>query len=115
MAAQKIDPKSTDYDFNDIEPDERMTQTTKEFWITMGTYCVFIVLMIGNLFIFGADPENYTYVLGFPLWIFLRICIIVAMVVAVLVISQFVYRDMDITPHGKIYPRGVKPNPDSNQ
>ena len=30
-----IDPDSRDYDLKSIEPDERFTQTTKEFWITL--------------------------------------------------------------------------------
>ena len=45
-----IDPDSRDYDLKSIEPDERFTQTTKEFWITLGTYLVFMVLMIANLY-----------------------------------------------------------------
>ena len=36
-----IDPDSRDYDLKSIEPDERFTQTTKEFWITLGTFLVF--------------------------------------------------------------------------
>ena len=49
-----IDPDSRDYDLKSIEPDERFTQTTKEFWITLGTYLVFMVLMIANLYLVGG-------------------------------------------------------------
>ena len=54
-----IDPDSRDYDLKSIEPDERFTQTTKEFWITLGTYLVFMVLMIANLYLVGGkDVSN---------------------------------------------------------
>ena len=46
-----IDPDSRDYDLKSIEPDERFTQTTKEFWITLRTYLVFMVLMISILYL----------------------------------------------------------------
>ena len=35
---QAIDADSRDYDLKDIENDPRITQTTKEFWITMVCY-----------------------------------------------------------------------------
>lgn len=107
MAENKIiDPNSRDYDASAIEPDERFTQTTKEFWVTLITYLIFAVLLISNLFLVGGvGPENYTYVLGFPLWIFLEICILIGMVIAVLCVVTFVYRDMEVTPTGKLKPR----------
>ena len=104
-----IDPYSRDYNLSDIEPDERFTQTRKEFWVTLGTYLGFMVLMIANLYLVGdTDPANYTYVLGFPLWIFLEICILIGMVIAVLLVVTFVYRDMEVTPRGSLKPRQKK-------
>ena len=94
MDNKQIDPMSRDYDPASIVPDERFTQTAKEFWITMLTYSVFVLL--------GADPSKYTYVLGMPLWIFLEILIIIGMVVAQELIATFVYKDMDVTPRGSI-------------
>ncbi len=109
MENKKIDPESRDYNFSDIEPDERFTQTTKEFWITIGVFAVFTVLMMVNLFVVnGKDVSNYTYVLGFPLWIFVELCILIGMVIAVVLVVSYVYCDMDITPHGKLKPRGKK-------
>ncbi len=102
MDNKQIDPMSRDYDSASIVPDERFTQTAKEFWITMLTYSVFVLLMIVNLFTLGADPSKYTYVLGMPLWIFLEILIIIGMVVAQELIATFVYKDMDVTPRGSI-------------
>ena len=94
-----IDPDSRDYDLKSIEPDERFTQTTKEFWITLGTYLVFMVLMIANLYLVGGkDVSKYKYILGFPQWIFNEIIILIAMVVAVILVVTFVYRDMDDGP-----------------
>lgn len=102
-AVQKIPYDSRDYSFKDIEPDERFVQTKKEFFITLGTYLVFAVLLIANLFVVGGtDIGKDKYVLGFPLWIFLEIVILVGMVIAVELIVSFVYKDMDITPAGRI-------------
>lgn len=109
MEKKHIDPNSRDYDFSDIELDERFVQTNKEFWVTLGVYACYIVLMISNLYLVGGyDVSKYTYVMGMPLWIFLQICILIGMVVAVLLVVQFVYRDMDITPHGALKPRNKK-------
>lgn len=109
MENRQIDPNSRDYHFSDIEPDERFTQTTKEFWITVGVFAVFTILMMFNLFVInGNDVSNYTYVLGFPLWIFVEICILIGMVIAVVLVVSYVYCDMDITPHGQLKPRDKK-------
>lgn len=51
---KKIDPESRDYDLKDIQVDARFTQTTKEFFLTMGVYLVFAALMIVNLFVVGV-------------------------------------------------------------
>ena len=115
MAAPNIDPESNDYDFKSIEPDARFKQTTKEVWSTMITFIVYIALMTGNLFVFGGDPSTYVYVGGFPLWILLEIIIIIAMVCTVLIIVNFVYKDMDVTPHGRVYPHGYKGAMDSEK
>lgn len=95
-----IDENSRDYDWGDIEVDPRFSQTTREFWITMGVYVVFAALMIANLLLLHGSKVS---VLGFPLWIFLEILIIVGFVAAVIILSTFVYKDMDITPDGKLY------------
>lgn len=99
---RKIDATSRDYDLRDIEPDPRFRQTTKEFWITMGVYVGFAVLMIANLLLLHGSK---VLVLGFPLWIFLEILIIIVFVVAVVILTTYVYKDMDITPEGEIHPR----------
>ena len=46
---------------------------------------------------------NYTYVLGFPLWIFNEIVLLIGFVVAVILVATYGYKDMDITPQGKIH------------
>ena len=101
---KKIDPESRDYDLKDIQVDARFTQTTKEFFLTMGVYLVFAALMIVNLFVVGGDNvANYTYVLGFPLWICNEIVLLIGFVVAVILVATYGYKDMDITPQGKIH------------
>lgn len=100
-----IDDKSRDYNLKDIETDPRFTQTTKEFWITLGVYVAFAGLMIANLLILNG---NKSIVLGFPLWIFIEILLIIGFVVAVIILSTYVYKDMDITPVGEIYKKSKK-------
>lgn len=100
-----IDEKSRDYDLKDIETDPRFKQTTKEFWITLGVYVGFAALMIANLLLLNG---NKTLVLGFPLWIFLEILIIIGFVAAVIILSTYVYKDMDITPAGDLYEKDKK-------
>lgn len=111
MSRQKkeISYDSRDYDFKEIETDERFRQTAKEFWVTLLTFGIFIIFLTGNLYLNGrSDVAHYKYVFGFPLWIFLEIVILVGMVVAVELVVTFVYRDMDVTPTGKLKPRHRK-------
>lgn len=105
MDNKKIDPKSRDYNFSDIEPDERFVQLTKEFWFTMISFGIFIVLMIANLYIVS---KSSAMVLGFPLWIFFLICLLIGMVIVVLLVCDHVYKDMDITPKGSIKSKDKK-------
>lgn len=101
----EIDESSRDYDFDIIETDPRFKQTTKEFWITLGVYLVFAALMIANL-LFLNDSKIQMF--EFPLWIFIEILIIIGFVAAVIILSTYVYKDMDITPTGKIYEKEKK-------
>lgn len=41
MRKREIDPNSRDYEFSEIEPDERFVQTAKEFWVTIGILCLY--------------------------------------------------------------------------
>ena len=38
----------------------------------------------------------------------MEICILIGMVIAVVLVVSYVYRDMDITPHGKLKSKGKK-------
>lgn len=89
-----ISDESRDYDLKDIKPDERFVQTNKEFVITMAVYLVFAALMIGNLLLLHGSN---ILVFGFPLWILLEILIIIGFVVAVIVLSTYVYKDMELS------------------
>ncbi|MDO4942250.1 MAG: YhdT family protein [Lachnospiraceae bacterium] len=102
---KEIEESSRDYDLSIIETDPRFKQTTKEFWITLGVYLVFAACMIANLLLLNGSKIQ---VLGFPLWIFVEILIIVGFVTAVILLSTYVYKDMDITPEGKIYEKQKK-------
>ena len=97
MSNNLIDPESRNYSFKDIEEDSRIKRTTKEFFITFFTYIIYGALMMINLFTFGLHSQDYPKILGFPLWIFILICLLVGMVVTVELICTFVYKDMDLT------------------
>ena len=97
---KEIADDSRDYNLKDIETDPRFRQTTKEFWITLIVYVGFAALMIANLLVLN---KNTSLVLGFPLWIFVEILLIIGFVLAVIILSTYVYKDMDITPDGEIH------------
>lgn len=98
MKKSDIDLESRDYSFDSIEDDPRLKRTTKEFFITILVYAIYTALMILNLYIFGnKNPAEYKYILGFPLWIFNLICLLIGMVVTVELITTHVYKDMDIS------------------
>lgn len=98
MEKNDIDLESRNYSFDSIEDDPRLKRTTKEFFITILVYAVYTGLMILNLYIFGnKEPTSYKYILGFPLWIFNLICLLIGMVVTVELITTYVYKDMDIS------------------
>lgn len=93
----QIDPSSRNYSLKDVDDDPRMVRTTKEMFITMGVYIVYGALMIINLFTLGRHSADYPKILGFPLWIFVLICLLIAMVVTVELICTYVYKDMPLT------------------
>lgn len=97
MENKKVNDDSRDYSFDMIEDDPRLKRTTKEFFITMGTYIVYAALMILNLFTFGRHSGDYPKIFGFPLWIFILICLLIGMVITVELICTYVYKDMDLT------------------
>lgn len=101
MSNKNIDPESRDYSFKDIEDDPRLKRTTKEFFITFFSFIIYSALMIINLFTFGLHSKDYPKVFGFPLWIFILICIIVLFVTSIELICTFVYKDMDLTSKAK--------------
>ena len=92
----KIDSNSRNYSFKEIENDPRIVRTTKEMFITMGVYVVYGSLMIINLFTLGRHSTDFPKVFGFPLWIFVLICLLILMVVTVELICTFVYKDLPL-------------------
>lgn len=101
MVDNFIDPESREYSFSQIQEDPRIKRTTKEFFITMGTYIIYAALMILNLFTLGRNTADYPKVLGFPLWILVLICLLVGMVVTVELICTYIYKDMDLTENNE--------------
>lgn len=104
----EIDPMSRNYEFSDIEPDERFVQIMKEYWVVIGVFIVHCALLIINLYTLGADPSKYTYVLGLPLWLFLELCEFVVMIITCFFIIDHVFMDMDVTPKGKLIKKEKK-------
>ena len=97
---KSIDSKCRNDSFKEIEDDPRLKRTTKEFFITFFTYVIYAGLMIANLFTLGLHSADYPKVLGFPLWIFILICLLLGMVATIELICTFVYKDMDLNSSG---------------
>ena len=54
-----------------FEHDRRYPQADREAWITLGLYGVYFVWWYACAYgLGGGDPEEYTYVCGFPAWFF---------------------------------------------
>lgn len=71
-------------------PDSRFRLLGKDAWIITIGWIGFFVLMMSVAYVFGkGDPKEYTYVLGFPLWFVLCICIqLVIMGVTIYMLSR---------------------------
>lgn len=102
MEKKTIDPQSRDYSFDDIEKDERFEAAKKEFFIVIGMYTVHALILIFNLYTFAPNPENYTYVLGLPSWVFFEVVEIIAFIVVAIWVVNNVFVEMDMSPEGGI-------------
>jgi uncharacterized membrane protein YhdT len=89
----------------DLNPDERFIQCKKETIITFCMLVVHILLLLLIFYQLGGDCQNYTYVLGFPLHIFLMVIEIALFIATVFVVLDKVFRHMDLDPIGKLHPR----------
>lgn len=54
-----------------FEPDDRFPQANREALITLGLYGLYFVWWYVSAYWLGdGDPEEYTYIFGFPAWFF---------------------------------------------
>ncbi len=103
-----IDPNSRDYDIKAISIDPRFKQINKEVLVTVALFFLHAVVLIVNYMTGAPDPANYTYIGPFPSWLAFQLGEFVVYIILVFVLISCFYRDMDIAPRGKIYPKKKK-------
>ena len=103
-----IAPNSRDYDLKAIKIDPRFTQINKEVVMTVGLFFLHAIVLIINYITGAPDPANYSYIGPFPSWLFFQLCEFVVYIALVFVMITYFYKDMDIAPRGKIYPKKQK-------
>ena len=65
--------------------------------ITIATWVTFAVVSIVVAYGLGKGPvEEYTYVMGLPLWWFASIIVTIIFTFIVIGITMFVFKDMDL-------------------
>lgn len=102
MEKKVIDPQSRDYNFSDIEPDERFEAIKKEMLLVFSMYTIHAIVLIINLFMNAPNPENYTYVFGFPFWIFFEIVEFIAFIAIAIFVVNHVFVEVNMDPIGGI-------------
>ena len=105
MEKEHLDRNSRDWSKEDIDWDERFIQCRKESIITLVVLLVHICLLLAIFYTLGGDYENYTYVLGLPLHLFLMVVEIILFIATVFVLLDKVFRHMDLDPIGKLRPK----------
>lgn len=105
---RELDRASRDWTNADLNYDERFVQAKKECIITLFMLLVHIVVLLLIFYRLGGDYENYVYVLGLPLHIFLMVVEVVIFIVSVFFVLDKVFRHMELDPIGKLIPREDK-------
>ncbi len=94
-----------------LEPDRRFPQADREAWITLGLYGLYFLWWYVTAYgLGGGNPEEYTYVFGFPAWFFYS-CILGYPVLTLLLwlVVRCCFRDMPLEPEADT-PDGNSPS-----
>ncbi|MCQ1530729.1 YhdT family protein [Lutispora saccharofermentans] len=93
----------TNYDFKEIEMDERFIICEKEMKLVFIIQILFTVLSVAAAYLLGrGNPEDYTYIMGLPAWWFAVISISLIFLGTVIYITKFILVDMDLGDEGTI-------------
>lgn len=104
MDIRTIDPESRDYDIASIPRDPRFKQINKEAAITAILFLVHTFFLLINLVLgAGAEDPLAKMMFGLPQWLAIQLIEFVVFIIAVFVMVDKVYKNMDVTPKGKLH------------
>ncbi len=85
------------------QPDNRKAfrQANREALITLGLYALYFAWWYGFAYGLGdTDPENYSYVFGFPAWFFYSSIAGYPLICLVLwIVTRFCFKDINLDGH----------------
>ena len=95
---KSIGDDSRDYNFEDIEVEERFKRCEYEMRLTYGLWISYAIISIGLSYYLGRGwTENMIYVYGIPSWFFWGIVVTTALFFCIVCfVCTFVYKDMDL-------------------
>jgi len=86
------------YSLDEIEADPRFIVCEREMKLVLGIQVAFTIASIAAAYFFGrGNPENYSYIMGLPLWWFAVILISVIFTAIVVWIVKFKLVNMNLT------------------
>ena len=105
MDIRTIDPESRDYDLNkDLKVDPRFKQCAKEAFIGSCLFICHAIFLVVNLINGAGAPDPLAKMMfGLPQWLVIQLCEFVVYLALVFLLVDKVYKNMDITPYGKIH------------
>ncbi len=97
MAAKAENDRN--YRFEDIEIDPRFVVCESEMKLTFAVWIAYTIVSVALCYFLGrGEPSNYAYLWGVPLWMAVGVWLTTAVFfVAVILITFFVFRNMDIS------------------
>ena len=108
MYNTNLDPKNRNWTMEDIDPDPRFKVCRNECILTMCMFAVHVAVFICIYLFIASKVENWTYVMGMPLHLLLMILDIALFVLEIIFVVSRVFKDMDISPIGKILGKSDK-------
>ena len=95
---QSISDDSRDYNFEDIEVEERFKRCEYEMFLTYGLWIIYALISIGLSYYLGrGGAENLAYTCGIPSWLFWGILVTTGVFfLVVCYVCTFVFKDMDL-------------------
>lgn len=88
----------TDYDIDEIDSDPRFVICEKEMKLVLSIQIIFTIISIAAAYFLGSgDPNNYSYIMGLPVWWFAVILISVIFTGIVIYVTRYKLVNMNLT------------------